>query len=157
MNRRAQRSAAVLFVVCSSACGTHAVTHTAPDETRPHYSWEIRSGGADDHVVCSSAAPNAECVLQGGSRITLHVAFHSTKQSTTYAGQMKVPFIEGMGQGGVRDLNAIVPEGGQPVNTSIDGEVIRQPGTYPFTLSMTAQQGSQPGTSLPSAAKVVVR
>ncbi len=157
MTRRATRFVALLFMTCSSACGTHAVTHTAPDETRPHYSWEIRSGGADEHVVCSSAQPSAGCVLQGGSRITLHVAFHSTQQATTYTGQMNVPFIEGIGQGGVRDLNAVVPEGGQPVNTSIDGEVIRQPGTYLFTLSVTAKQGSQSGISLPSQVKVVVR
>ena len=148
---------ALLCMALSSGCGNHAVTHTAPDESRPHYSWEIRSGGADERVVCTSAQPNTECVLQAGSRVTLHVAFHSTKQATTYTGQMTVPFIEGIGQGGVRDLNAVVPESGAPVNTSIDGEVIRQPGTYSFTLSVTAQQGGQSGPSLPSAAKVVVR
>jgi len=36
----------VSFVVLpmSGACAAHGVTHTAPDESRPHISWEIRTG-----------------------------------------------------------------------------------------------------------------
>ena len=55
----------LLPLLFSAACGGNAPVHTTPDQSRPHITWEIRTGGefGDDEFVCGSAKPAARCTL----------------------------------------------------------------------------------------------
>lgn len=159
MKLHVARTAAAIGFSFSAGCGMHAVEHSAPNESLPHYSWEIRSGrlSADDNLVCEGGQATPSCVLEAGTPVTVHLAFHSVKEHVTYNGQMTIPFVEGVGGGGVRQVSADVRPGTPPINTSVTGEVLRKPGTYAFVISVTAQQGGRPGTPISSDVKVTVR
>ena len=148
-----------MCVALCAGCGNHAVTHSAPDETRPHLTWQIRAGSAEEEIVCASDQPRPNCLLSTGSPITVHIAFHAVKVPTTYAGQVEVPFIEGIGQGGKREVNATVPKDSAPVNTSITGIVISKPGSYSFRISVGARQegAKSPAGRLSVDVPVIVR
>ena len=130
------------------ACATHGVAHTAPDESRPHISWEIRSGaGGDADLVCGSAEPQPRCVLSTGSGqhgyATVHVHLHSARQPTNYVGGIRTPFLEGAGSPRVGDVNATVEPGSAPVGTTITGRVTSKPGTYSLSIELDAiEQGA---------------
>ena len=97
--------AVLICVSCLSlpACASHGVTHTAPDESRPHISWEIRSGaGGDADLVCGSAEPQPRCVLTTGNgnrrmNATVHMYLHAARQPTNYVGGIRTAFLEGTG------------------------------------------------------------
>lgn len=101
MPRTSERALLIPFCI-ATACGGHRVAHVAPDESRPHISWEIRTGGAigDNDVVCGSSQPSRECVLAASaaerrSLVTEHLYLHAAKEPTSYLGVMQVPFMEG--------------------------------------------------------------
>lgn len=159
MKRQVKRTAGAIGLAFCAGCGMHAVKHSAPDESVPHYSWEIRSGqsGADENLVCGSAQSEPSCVLEAGQDVTVHLAFHAAKEQVTYSGHMTIPFIEGIGGGGVRQVAADVLPGSQPVNTSVTGSASRAPGSHPFSIAVIAKQPGKPDRPLASDVKVVVR
>ena len=159
MKRQVKRTAVAMGLAFCAGCGMHAVKHSAPDESVPHYSWEIRSGrvSSDERMVCGSAQPNPSCMLEAGSRVTVHLAFHAVNEPVTYSGDMTIPFVESVGGGGVRKVSANVRPGSQPVNTSVTGSATRTPGSYAFSIAVIAKQPGKPDRPLASDAKVVVR
>ena len=96
---------------CAAVCGyfywsaAHVVAapiHTSPDESRPHSTWEIRSGGefGDGQFVCGSAKPTAPCRLTASTPerptlVTLHLYLHPTALQTNYVGAWRAPFLRG--------------------------------------------------------------
>jgi len=58
-----------LLISILSGCG-HRVVHVAPDESRPHITWEIRSGGdvGDAELVCGSVRLGEACVLSASTQ-----------------------------------------------------------------------------------------
>jgi hypothetical protein len=137
----------------TGACAAHGVTHTAPDESRPHISWEIRTGSTtgDDDLVCASSQPSPVCVLAASTKetsalATVHLFLHAAAQPTIYKGGMRVPFISGSGQNNGTEVSADVAPGSQPVGTTVSGLVTSKPGRYALTISLDA---TQPGTSTP--------
>jgi hypothetical protein len=70
---------ACLVLPLSAGCAGHRPTHVAADESRPHITWEIRTGGdlGDDVLVCGSPEPTRTCVLgasseRNGRPVTVH-------------------------------------------------------------------------------------
>jgi hypothetical protein len=131
----------------SGACAAHGVTHTAPDESRPHISWEIRTGGplGGDQLVCGSSQASPTCTLaastaQAPALATVHLFFHAAAQPTSYLGFMRAPFIEGSGQYKGGEVSATVDPGSQPVATTVSGLVTSKPGAYALTISVDATQ-----------------
>jgi hypothetical protein len=96
-------------------------------------------------------------VLDTGSRITVHVAFHAIKDPVTYSGEMAIPFMADVGGGGVRKVSAAVSRGGNPVNTSVTGGASSEPGSYDFSISVLAQRPGKPDMPIAANVKVVVR
>jgi hypothetical protein len=153
-------TSAVAFV-CTGACARRRVTHVAPDESKPHISWEIRAGGdmGDADLVCESSQGNRRCALDAStdkrrSLATVHVYFHAAARETTYLGLMKTPFIQGE-QGGIRDISVPVATNSQPVTATVAGIVTSRSGIYAFDIAIDAMQ---PGwvNSQPVAEKVPV-
>lgn len=159
MKRQVKRTAVAMGLAFCAGCGMHGVKHSAADESLPHYSWEIRSDrvSSDERMVCGSAEATPSCVLEAGSRITVHLAFHAADGPVTYSGDMTIPFVESVGGGGVRKVSADVRPGSQPVNTSVTGSASRTPGSYAFSIAMIAKQPGKPDRPLASDVKVVVR
>jgi hypothetical protein len=146
---------AALFL--TAACSGHRVAHVAPDESRPHITWEIRTGGrlGDDDVVCGSVAPSRPCLLPASTRdrpvlATVHVYLHAAAQQTSYLGVTRMPFLSGSEQLKDREISATVPRGSQPVSTTLSGNVTSEPGSYTLSISVDA---IQPGTSTPHRIK----
>ena len=131
----------------SGACAAHGVTHTAPDESRPHISWEIRTGGTngDDDLVCASSLPSPICVLvasteQTRALATVHLFLHAAAQPTIYTGFMRVPFMSGSSEKTGGEVSADVAPRSQPVGTTVSGLVTSKPGRYALTISLDAKQ-----------------
>ena len=142
-----------VLVPVSGACAAHGVTHTAPDESQPHVSWEIRTGGTtgDDDLVCASSEPSPTCVLTASTKetptlTTVHLFLHAAAQPTTYKGVMRVPFIVGSDQKAGAAVSASVDPGSKPEGTTVSGLVTSKLGRYALTISLDA---TQPGTGKP--------
>lgn len=144
----------LLFVTCiSAACSGHRVPHVAPDESRPHITWEIRSGGdlGDDRLVCGSSQPSLQCVLTAStadrpSLTAVHLYLHAARQQTSYLGVMQVPLMEGSARRADREVSATVPPGSQPVGHTVTGNVTSKAGDYTLSVSLDA---IQPGMTMP--------
>ena len=137
---------ALLIPFCvAAACGGHRVAHVAPDESRPHITWEIRTDGdtGDEEFVCGSSQRTRECVLAAStadrqSLATVHLYLHAAKEPTRYLGVMQLPFMEGSETTTDREVNATVPPGSQPVGSTLIGRVTSKVGTYTFRLILDA-------------------
>lgn len=147
------RTALVLLMVISGACGWHRVPHVAPDESRPHITWEIRTGGdlGDDQFVCGSTEPSRDCVLPASTQArrslaTVHLYLHAARQPTSYLGVMQVPFIDGAARLEDREVSATVPPGSQPVGTTLAGPVTSKPGEYTFKVLLDANEAGMTGS-----------
>lgn len=150
MSRVFERSVLIPFCVVT-ACGGHRVAHVAPDESRPHITWEIRAGGdtGDDNFVCGSSQPSRECVLAAStadrsSLATVHLYLHTAKELTSYLGAMQVPFIEGSDRLNDREVSATVPRGSRPVGSTLSGRVTLKAGTYTFRIMLDATEAGVP-------------
>lgn len=140
-----------LLLVCS-ACGGHAPAHTAPDESRPHISWEIRSGGdfGDAQFVCGSAKPTSTCTLTASSGerrtlVTLHLYLHPAAVQTNYVGAWRAAFLQGWTAQDYREVSGTVRPGDDPYNVSVSGIVTDKPGKYSFSVLLDAAQEGLPG------------
>lgn len=148
----ASRHAWLLAIGATAACAGHRVAHIAPDESRPHITWEIRAGGGTDEgeMVCGSRQPSRDCVLAAsstGSRslTTVHLYLHAAREPTRYLGVMQVPFIEGSNVRKDREVSVSVPPDSQPVGVTVTGRLTTKPGKYTFRISLDATQ-AEPGT-----------
>ena len=137
----------LIAATLAAACG-HRVPHVAPDESRPHITWEIRTGGdvRDEEFVCGSKQPSRPCVLTAStadnrSLATVRLYLHAAKETTNYLGTMHVPFMEGTGLE-EKEVSATVPPGSQPVGRTLNGRVTSNTGNYTFRILLV---GTQPG------------
>lgn len=131
----------------AAACGGHRVAHVAPDESRPHITWEIRAGDGpgDEESVCGSSQPTRDCVLalstaERRSLATVHLYLHAASETTRYVGVMQVPFMDGLARLTDREVNATVPAGSQPVGSTLSGRVTSKAGSYTFRIVLDATQ-----------------
>jgi hypothetical protein len=135
----------LLIAACVAAgCGSR-VPHVAPDESRPHITWEIRTGGDQGtaEFVCGSSQPSRPCVLAASSAerrglVTVRVYLHAAREQTSYLGIMQVPFIQGSGPLKDREVSATVPPGSQPVGATVSG-LVASTGQYTFRISLDAK------------------
>lgn len=147
-----------MVVVClstllSAGCAPHGALHVAPDESKPHISWELRSGAdeGDEEFVCGSAQPGKPCVLAAspGKRRTLavvHLLVHAAAQPTSYLGFMRAPFLGDDTDRKLGEVSATIEPGRQPVGATVIGRVTSKPGAYTLTISVDAMQ---PGATNP--------
>ena len=156
---------ALAGALCSAACGGRGTVHTAPDESRPHITWEISIGGefGDATVVCGSAKPAARCILptSTSSRPTLsslHLYLHAAKQQTNYLGAWRAPFLQGWTARDYRDVSGTVKAGADPFAVNVSGIVTDKPGTYTFSVLLDgAQEGVPSGNRIVLDVPVEVR
>jgi hypothetical protein len=156
----------LLVAACvAAACGGHRVAHVAPDESRPHVTWEIRTGGGtrDGQFVCGSSQPSRECVLaitsaDRRSLVTVYLYLHAAKEPTSYLGVMQVPFVDASGPLANREVSATVPRGSQPVGSTLSGRVTPKAGLYSFRVVLDAtQRASATSQRIEEQASVVVK
>lgn len=151
-----------LFVFCAG-CAGHGTAHVAPNESLPHITWEIRSGGdsGDAEFVCGSDKQAARCVLpastpENQTMVTVHVYLHGVGQTTTYAGKVDAPFVQGFEKLG--EVNTEVPAGSKPMGVTIAGaRVTSKPGAYRLAVRLTAAQGKSEGLKIAEEVPVVVK
>src|SRR5688572_9054183 len=112
---------ALVGALLSTACGGRGTVHTAPDESRPHITWEISMGGefGDATVVCGSAKPTATCILPVSTPSqptlsSLRLYLHAAKQQTNYLGAWRAPFLRGWTASDYRDVSGTVKPGDEP-------------------------------------------
>ena len=133
----------VFFFAVSGACAGNRVPHVAPDESRPHITWEIRSReSGESRFVCGSIEPSRSCVLAAsasrqGTGVTVQLYLHAASTQTSYLGLMETPFVDGVKE---REISLTVPRGSQPVSSLLSGRVIEAPGTYPLSIALDATQ-----------------
>ena len=154
-----------LALPLSAACAGHRPTHAAPDESRPHITWEIRTGGdlGDADLVCGSGQPSQPCVLKASTEgrrtlVTVHLYLHAAAKQTSYLGVMRVPFMQGAEglKGG--EVSATVPPGSQPVGSTVSGLVTTQGGDYTFIVSLdTMESGAATSQHIQRQAPVSIQ
>lgn len=141
--------ASLLFALplLAAACAGHGVPHVAPDESQPHVTWEVRTGGytGDRSFVCGSSDPSKQCTLTAGAgprgtAVTVRLFLHAANTQTNYLGVMKTPFVDGSAS--VREISLTVPRGSRPVSSFLSGKVIDKPGTYSLNIALDATQAS---------------
>jgi len=127
----------------SGACAGNRVPHVAPDESRPHITWEIRSReGGGTRFVCGSSEPSRPCVVAAsasrqGTGMTVQLHLHAASTQTSYLGVMETPFVDGVK---AREISLTVPRGSQPVSSLLSGRVVDAPGTYTLSIGLDATQ-----------------
>ena len=151
-----------ILVVASSACASHKVPHTAPDESLPHITWEIRTGGeeGEERIACQSAQPRVECTLAASSKerqelATIHLYLHAATQAVTYDGSVRLPFLDGAAD--VGRVSATVTPGSTPQGPTIAGVITSKPGTYTMTVALKVKHGGNESPPIDREVKVIVR
>ena len=138
-----------LPVLVLMGCAEHGgAVHVAPDESKPHVSWEIRTGGqgGERELTCGSDKPSVPCELSAAlpdrpSAATVHLYLHAAAEMTSYLGVLSVPFLEGQ-RPADREVSITVPPGSQPVGVTISAAVVSKPGSYRLGIRLDASQGS---------------
>ncbi|HXW07571.1 MAG TPA: hypothetical protein VD833_20215 [Vicinamibacterales bacterium] len=140
-------------IVVGAGCARPGEVHVAPDESKPHLSWEIRSGTGegDGAFVCGSAQPGRPCVLAASTAesqtlAAVHLLAHAAAQPTSYLGFMRPTFLEGDTSRKLGELNVTVEPGSRPVGTTVLGRVTSEAGSYELIVSVDA---TQPGSPAP--------
>lgn len=131
----------------AAGCAMDRVAHVAPDESRPHLTWEIREGGEDERFVCGSADPSRECALVASTderpnQATVRLFLHAAAADTSYLGLMTTPFLDGASQD--REITITVPQNSRPVQSTVIGKVTTKPGAYSFDIALDATQQGMP-------------
>ena len=137
----------VALPLLAAACAGRSVPHVAPDESQPHVTWEVRTGGyaGDSRFVCGSGEPAKPCVLTAGggrrgSAVTVRLFLHAANSQTNYLGVMRTPFVDGAVS--VREISLTVPRGSRPVTSFLSGKLTDKPGTYSLNIALDATQAS---------------
>ncbi len=150
----------VVVGLLTNGCGGTGVVHTAPDESQPRITWEIRTGGVDgdDRAVCRSSDATPTCTLAPGATVILRLLFHPAERQTNYLGAWRAPFLRGWTEKDYRDVVGTVNQGGPPFRKSVNGLVTDTPGQYSFNVLLdAAQEGIPAGHRIVVNALVVVR
>ena len=139
----------VSVTLLASACTGTRVAHVAPDESRPHITWEIREGGEDERFVCGSTEPSRPCALVASTderpnEATVRLFLHAAAVETSYLGLMTTPFLDGASKD--REISITVPQDSRPVQSTVIGRVTTKPGAYSFGIALDA---TQPGVPAP--------
>jgi hypothetical protein len=131
--------------VLAAACADHGVPHVAPDESQPHVTWEVRTGGytGDSRFVCGSSDPSKPCALTAsagprGNAVTVRLFLHAANAQTNYLGVVTTPFVDGAA--GEREISLTVPPGSRPVSAFLSGKVTGTPGTYTINIALDASR-----------------
>jgi hypothetical protein len=150
----AKRCLASLLILCAACGGPPGTIHVAPDESRPHITWEIRTGGefGDGQFVCGSAKPAAACTLaastdQRRSLVILHLFLHAAARQTNYVGAWRAPFLQGWTAKDYRDVSGTVSPGGEPYDVSVSCNVTDVPGKYAFSVLLDGAQEGVPDSN----------
>jgi hypothetical protein len=116
----------------------------APDESKPHITWEIRSreSGGGSRIVCGSTEPSRPCVLAAsanrqGTGVSVQLYLHAASTETSYLGVVETPFVDGVEE---REISITVPRGSRPVSSLLSGRAVAAPGTYPLSIALDATQ-----------------
>ncbi len=152
----------ILAAVCVG-CAGRGTAHVAPNESLPHISWEIRSGGdtGEADFVCGSAKRLAPCVLpatrpEGPTMTTVHVYVHGIAEPTTYVGKIDAPFVQDFQKLG--EVNTVVPAGSKPVGVTIAGAVVTtKPGSYTLGVRLEARQAKGAPVTVAEEVPVTVK
>jgi len=138
------------FSIGCAGCASHAAVHVAPDESRPHITWEMRTGGADgdEQFRCGSQQPGIGCELPASTasssvRTTVRVFLHAAAAETSYLGVLTLPFLDGIGDG-TREVNLTVPRGSRPVSITINTHTTSTPGSYTLNVQLDATMETMP-------------
>jgi hypothetical protein len=152
----------IAALVLSACGGGPKSVHTAPDESRPHISWEIRAGGdyGSEDFVCGSAAPNAPCSLPASKPslwtfVAIYIDLHPAARPTNYIGRWRAPFLQGWTDTEFREVNDSVKPGEKPHQVTVSGIVTRQPGTYSLSVTLQAAAEGSP-TNAPISLSIPV-
>ena len=149
-HRRVHQVGVVLAMLSAMSCAGHGVAHVAPDESRPHISWEIRSGGSegDRDFICGSAQPAKRCALAASTErdstlAALHLSVHAAAQKTSYVGFMRAGFLAGDAPRKVGEVNVSINPGDRPLVRSVLGAVRSTAGEFELEISVDALQARQ--------------
>ncbi len=132
-------------------CASHGEVHVAPDESKPHISWELRSGTneGDEEFICGSSQADKPCVLMASTEdrprlAALHLLGHAAARPTSYLGFMRTSLFENEAERKLAEINVTIEPGSRPVGTTVLGRVTSKPGMYSLTISVDA---TQPGAA----------
>jgi hypothetical protein len=132
-------------------CAGHGPVHVAPDESRPHLTWEIRAGGqdGDGEPICGASQRAKPCVLRASteknpSLATVRLLVHAAAEPTSYLGFMRVSLFGTDVNRKLGEVNTTVEPGSRPVGTTVFGRVTTQPGAHRLTISVDAIQPGAP-------------
>ena len=133
----------------AGSCAVDRVAHVAPDESRPHITWEIRENGEDERFVCGSTEPSRQCALaasteERANEATVRLFLHAAAADTSYLGLMTTPFLDGASKD--REITITVPQDSRPVQSTVIGRVTTKPGASSFGIALDA---TQPGVPAP--------
>lgn len=151
-----------IILVASTACASHhQVPHTARDETQPHVTWDVLTGGAQGHerLACQSALLQTECTLAASSKertelATIHLYLHAATLPVTYEGTLNLTFINGDAGHAV---SSTVPPGASPQGPTIAGVITSKPGTYTIRVELKVKHGDNDSPLIVREVKVAVR
>ena len=145
MERR--RTAWGLLLTMTAGCASHGAVHNAPDESRPHVTWEIRTGSdiGSEQFVCGSVRPGDDCVLQASTPerdtfTTVRLHLHAAAQRTNYLGILAVPFVRGAERRSEREVSATVTPGARPLAVTVSGLVTSKADAYTLRVRLDATQ-----------------
>lgn len=154
----------VLVGTCAviGGCAAHEARHTAPDESQPHITWEIRTGGPEGEArqVCESAQPQPDCTLPASVAnrrefVTIHFYLHSLKEVARYDGTLRIPFIGRTST--ERQVSTTVQPGTSAENLTIVGDVTPKPGKYTMSIALKTKHGTKDSVPINQDIAVVVR
>ena len=131
----------------AGSCAVDRVPHVAPDESRPHITWELRDGGESERFVCGSTEPSRPCGLvastgERSNEATVRLFLHAAAGDTSYLGVMTTPFLDGAAKD--REISITVPKDSRPVQSTVIGRMTTKPGAYSFGIALDATQHGVP-------------
>ena len=144
----------IVAALLANGCGGTGVIHTAPDESQPHISWEIRTAApdGDDRAVCRSSDAAPACTLPGGAMVMLRVLFHPAERQTNYLGAWRAPFLQGWTEKDYRDVTGTHYNREKPrIASPSMGSSPPKPGRYGFNVLLDAAQ-----EGIPAGHRIVV-
>ena len=158
----------MLVALSLSACAGHRIPHTATDESQPHITWELRTGGeeGEEGVVCESAQAQPLCALPGGTiptgtgrraLSTFHLYMHSASQVVTYEGTVFLPFFEGANGRSGRAISVTVKPGDAPQSISVTGLTASKAGAHALRIALKVTIGGKPAPDIKQEVKVVLQ
>lgn len=153
----------LLVVLFVQGCGGHRVVHTAPDESQPHITWEIRTGGeeGEERLACEAGQPQPQCELSASSTdrremTTIHVYMHAASQVAIYEGSLRISFL-GTSAESERLISTTVNPGDPASSLTVFGVTTNKPGTYAMSVSLKVTHGGKDAGQLSRDIKVIVR